>query len=384
LSLRKTVNTTGPLFALAAFSFSAACDDAPLEPRELGWVEVAAFSPYAINAVCERGGILRAAGERGDAAVILLRHGNGFEVEYESPVEYRGAVFTDIVSGLRDGWAAGSRKINGAERPFMVRYAGNWPSGQWEEVDTSSLPSGRITAVYGISDEDCWLLIDKEPGPGKPRADIGKSFGLLVKYSAGRFSEYDGLGAVTAVYTDYDSRPNIFYAVTWPTKEYAVTYDDIKIFSTVDEGKSWTPETLRRDAVKGRRITRATAGGYDVDHFYIIAEFGEDGPIGILRRQAGAAGNPFELFFLSYEGPHFHDLTDVVFRKPQQGPYGFSVDGVAVGELTSVVVDDGKVFLEKMTYPLEILSPVPRGRTSGFWAVGRNLVWGEDELLYHP
>jgi hypothetical protein len=384
LSLRNAVNTTGPLFALAAFWFNAACDDAPLEPREFGWVKMTAFSPYAINAVCERDGILRAAGERGDSAVILLRHGNGFEVEYESPVEYRGAVFTDIVSGLRDGWAAGSRKINGVERPFMLRYAGNWPSGQWEEVDTSSLPPGRITAVYGISDEDCWLLIDKEPGPGKPAVGMGKSFGMLVKYSAGQFNVYEEFGAVTAAYTDYDSRPNILYAVTWPTKEYGVTYDDIKIFSTADEGNSWTSETLPRCAIKGRRITRATAGGYDVDHFYVIAEFGEEGPIGIVRRIAGMAGGPFELFFLSYVGPYFSTVTDVVFKKPQQGPYGFSVDGVAVGELTSVVVDDGKVFLEKMTYPVEIMSPVPRDRTSGFWAVGRNLVWGEDELLYHP
>ncbi len=184
MPLKKVINTTGPLFALAAFSLSAACDDAPLEPREFGWAKITAFSPYAINAVCERDGILRAAGEREGSAVILLRRGNYFEVEYGSPVEYREAFFTDIVSGLRDGWAAGSRKINGVERPFMLRYAGKWPSGTWEEVDTSSLPSGRITAVYGISDEDCWLLIDKEPGPGKPRANIGKSFGLLVKYSA--------------------------------------------------------------------------------------------------------------------------------------------------------------------------------------------------------
>lgn len=384
MPLRKVINTIGPLFALAALSFNAACDDAPLEPREFGWVKITEFPPYSINAVCERDGILRAAGEREGSAVILLRRGNTFEVEYESPVEYEDASFADIVSGLRGGWAAGSRKINGVERPFMLRYAGKWPSGKWEEVDTSSSPPGRITAVYGISDKDCWLLIDKEPGPGKPAADTGKSFGLLVKYSAGRFSVYEEFGAVTAVYTDYESRPNILYAVTWPTKEYGVTYDDIKIFSTADDGKSWTPETLPRDAVKGRRIARATAGGYDVDHFYVIAELGEDGPIGILRRKAGIAGGPFELFFLSYAGPYFSTVTDVVFRKPQQGPYGFSVEGVAVGELTSVVFDDGAVFLEKVTYPLEIVSPVPRDLTSGFWAVGRNLVWGEDELLYHP
>jgi hypothetical protein len=384
MALRKAIANIVLVSAAAAFSFNAACDDAPLEPREFGWVKVTEFPSYSINAVCERDGILRAAGEREGSAVILLRGGNAFEVEYASPVEYEDAYLADIVSGLRGGWAAGSRKINGVERPFMLRYAGKWPSGKWEEADTSNLPAGRITAVYRINDDDCWLLIDNKTEHRKPSTKDGKNFGLLARYSAGRVTEYKEFGAVTAVYTYYEGKPNVLYAVTWPSKEYGVVYDDIKIFMTRDNGESWTTDTLPRDIMKGRRIARAAAAGYDVDHFYVIAEFGEDGPIGILRKREGIQGGPFELFFLSYVGPYFHDINYVVFRKPQYGTYGFSVDAVAVGELTSVIYDDGKIFLEKIPYPLVFVSPVARDRTSGFWAVGKDLIAGIDELLYHP
>ncbi len=356
----------------------------PLEPREFGWVKLAEFPSYSINAVCERDGILRAVGENDTGGVILVRDGFTFSTEYVSPSNYEDAQLTDIVSGLRGGWAGGSRRIKGVLRPFLLRYTGRWPSGKWEELDTATFPPGRITAVYRISDDDCWLLLDKTSGSNTPPEANRKGFGLLAKYSAGELEEYNNFGLVSAAYTNYEGRPNILYAVAWPSKEYAVVYDDVKVFITADDGGTWADETVPRDIVRGRRIARAMAGGYDVDHFYVITEFGEDGPTGILRRRAGLEGGPFELFFLSYEGPYFHNLTDIVFRKPQQGPYGFSVDGVAVGEVTSVVVDDGEFFLEKLPYPLELVSPVPRDRTSGFWAVGKNLVLGADELLYHP
>ncbi len=356
----------------------------PLGPRESGWVKLAEFPSHSVNAVCERDGILRAVGENDTGGVILVRYGITFSTEYVSPSNYEDAQLTDIVSGLRGGWAGGSRRINGVLRPFLLRYAGRWPSGKWEELDTATFPPGRITAVYRISDDDCWLLIDKTSGRSRPPGAPGAARGLLAKYSAGELKEYNDFGLVSAIQTNYEARPNILYAVTWPSKEYGVVYDDVKVFITADDGGSWADETVPRDIIRGRRIARAFAAGYDVDHFYVIAEFGEKGPIGILRRPAGLEFSPYELFFLSYEGPYFHDLTGVVFRKPQQGPYGISVDGVAVGELTSVVVDDGEVFLEKLPYPLELVSPVARDRTSGFWAIGKNLVLGPDELLYHP
>jgi hypothetical protein len=207
----------------AAVFIALSCGEAPLEPRECGWVKLGEFPSYSINAVCERDGILRAVGENDTGGVILVRRGATFSTEYVSPSNYEDAQLTDIVSGLRGGWAAGSRKINGIDRPFLLRYAGRWPSGKWEEVDTSAFPSGIITAVYRISDDDCWLLIDKKPGRGKPSAVANKNFGVLAKYSAGEFKEYDDFGLVSATedpiyYTPSPGRRKNTALYTTPSK----------------------------------------------------------------------------------------------------------------------------------------------------------------------
>jgi hypothetical protein len=374
-----------PLYAAAyIFLLCGACDDAALEPREFGWVKMAEFAGFRIKGLSERDGILRAVGENQTGAVILMREGSTFRAEYTSPSGYEDVQLVTVVAGARSGWAGGCRTVNAVRRPFLLRYSGKWPSGQWEELDTAAFPAGSITAVHTINEHSCWLLIEPPSGSREFPYRGRKGFGLLAKYSAGRLDTYDEFGPVTATCTNYEGRPNILYAVPWPSKEYGPHYDDVKVFATADNGATWADATVPRDVVKGRRVARAMSGGYDVGHFYLIADFGEDGPTGILRKEAGTEDGPFELIFLSYEGPYFHDLIDVVFRKPQQGPYGFSVDGVAVGEVTSVIFDDGDVFLEKLPYPLTFASPVPRDRTSGFWAIGKNLVLGPDELLYHP
>jgi hypothetical protein len=356
----------------------------PLEPREAGWVTVARFplkGDSGVNSIYTRGGTIWAAvyeetdpGQVTRAKIVTYDEGE-FAVEYESPPEYEYAELADIAfdrTGDR-GWAVGIKgEENNPYAPLLLAYDPR--AEEWKERNVEGFGEVAFCAALPISNDGVWVLVDDHYLPGDRD-------GLLTKYSAGRFNVYENLGPVTAIYPYTRYSPQTLYAVSYAQNGYAPG-ELPKVYISANRGASWAQETIPADVVRGRVISRAFAGaGYGPDA-YILAECGNNA-WAVIRRSGGPGAGEYELAFLGHGGPYFNTLNGIAFRDPHSPPRGISVDGVAVGRETSVLFDEGNVYLEKLPYALDLTRVVLYGG-SGFFAIGKNEAFGGWELLYHP
>jgi hypothetical protein len=254
----------------------------------------------------------------------------------------------------------------------MLKYeTGN---GGWTEVQLTGYSEWAISTVITINRDDCWVLLDD-------CYYSGDHDGLLAKYTGGELKVYNELGPVTAIYPYTRYSPMTLYAVSYAQGGYAPG-ELPKVYISADGGASWAEETLPEDIVQGREISRAYAGGGFGPDVYILAECGNNA-WAVIRRTGAPGAGEYELAFLAYGGPYFTTLNSIAFRNPHSPPRGVSADGVAVGRETSVVFDEGNVYLEKLPYALDLSRVIPYGG-NGFFAVGKNEAFGGYELLYHP
>ncbi len=363
--------------------FAGSCGE-PLGPLEPGWVTVGVFpleSHSGVNSICAKGGPVWAVAyeyvypEQVTRAKIISYADRQFLVEYESPPEYEYAELADIafVRYGEKGWAVGQRKEEkGPFKPFMLVYEPK--SHEWKEKDVEGFNGAAFCKVIPINDEEIWVLIDDN-------YYSGDHDGLLAKYTGGELKVYNDLGPVTAVYPYTRYSPITLYAVSYAQDGYAPG-ELPKVYISADDGASWAEETFPEDLMQGREISRAYAGAGFGPDVYILAECGNNA-WAVIRRTGPPGAGEYELAFLAHAGPYLTTLHSIAFRKPHSPPRGISVDGVAVGRETSVVFDEGNVYLEKLPYALDLSRVISYGG-NGFFAVGKNEAFGGYELLYHP
>ena len=371
-----------------AFFILLSCGE-PLAPVEPGWVTVGVLpleSRSGVNSIYARGGPVWAVAYEYvypgpvTRAKIISYADRQFLVEYESPPEYEYAELADIafVRYGEKGWAVGGKSENNEWGPYMLKYdyvlAYDGRALGWKEVRLDGFRERALSAVMPINDEEIWVLIDDN-------YYSGDHDGLLAKYTGGEFKVYNELGPVTAVYPYTRYSPMTLYAVSYAQGGYAPG-ELPKVYISADGGASWAEETLPEDIVQGREISRAYAGGGFGPDVYILAECGNDA-WAVIRRTGAPGAGEYELAFLAYGGPYFTTLNSIAFRNPHSPPRGVSADGVAVGRETSVVFDEGGVYLEKLPYALDLSNAISFGG-NGFFAVGKNQAFGGYELLYHP
>jgi hypothetical protein len=365
-----------------AFFMALSCGEAlgPLEPR---WVHVADFppdvlrvngiSPYwsteefkeevGVYAVVERGGAY-------DALVKCSRY--GFSIELEMNERYDGGSLADVASYGGGLWISGAKVSGKIKAPFILRKP--YP-GEWEEIPVPYRPGAAVSAVVPINEADCWFLVDDHYRPGTHH-------GTLYKYSRGEVTTYAALGDVTVARAKYPGRRG--HAA--PPRLYAVTCGGApaKVFATEDEGASWAEETLPPDVVPGYHLLTATAApaataGLDL---YLIVDLGYEGEAGrygaVVKRTGPPGSGEYEPVFIATEGPYFADLSSLAFVHP-----GYRDYGLGVGYRTTVLFDEGNVYLERLPYPLDFAEVVV-SETDGFFAVGNNSAFGGWELMYHP
>jgi hypothetical protein len=97
-----------------------------------------------------------------------------------------------------------------------------------------------------------------------------------------------------------------------------------------------------------------------------------------VKRTGPPGGGEYEAAFIAREGPYFKGLAGLAFYHP-----GYRDYGLGVGRATTVLFDEGNVYLERLPYNLEFAGVVA-SKTDGFFAVGNNSAFGGWELMYHP
>ena len=369
--------------AAALLALALSCGE-PLGPLEVGWVTVARFpleGNSGVNSIYTKGGIIRAAvyeyvyPEQVTRAKIMTYAEGEFGVEYESPPEYGHAELADIAFEFKgnQGWAVGiKREANEPAGPLLLAYDPR--TEEWNEEDVEGFGEVVFSAVLPINPDEFWVLVDDN-------YYSGDRDGLLAKYSDGRFNVYDNLGPVTAIYPYTRYSPTTLYAVSYAENGYGPG-ESAKVYISADEGATWAEETFPEDLMQGREISRAYAGAGFGPDVYILAEC-DYGAWAVIRRTGPPGAGEYELAFLAHGGPYLTALSNIAFRNPDSPPRGISVDGVAVGRETSVVFDEGNVYLEKLPYALDLTRIVLYGG-NGFFATGKNEAFGGWELLYHP
>ncbi len=357
------------------------CGEA-LEPLDARWVHVADFPPdvqrvngisaylsgeeakeeVGVYAVVERVGAY-------DALVKCSRY--GFSVELDMSEIYDGGSLADVATRGGDIWISGAKVSGGITVPFILRKP---YQGEWEEVPVPYRPGAAVSAVVAVNEADCWFLVDDEYRQGTHR-------GTLHKYSPGGNTTYAALGDVTVVLSVDPGRRG--YAA--PPRLYAVTRggEPVKVFVTEDAGASWAEETLPPDVVPGFHLTAATAAATAGGDLYLIVSLGDEGEAAnycaVVKRTTGPpGGGEYEAAFIAREGPYFKGLASLAFYHP-----GYRYYGLGVGRATTVLFDEGNVYLERLPYNLEFAGVVA-SKTDGFLAVGNNMAFGGWELLYHP
>jgi|GEM_PF-1920697 len=379
----KYIKTSFLALVVAALLGLVRCGE-PLEPQEAGWVTVARFPlerNAGVNSIYTNGYTIWAAvyeyvyPEQVTRTKIMTYAEGEFRVEYESPPEYKFADLADIAferSGDK-GWAVGQkREGEGSSKPFVLVYEPR--AREWKEEDVTGLDEAAFSKVMPINDKEIWVLIDHSYHSGDHE-------GLLAKYSNGELNVFKALGPVTAIYPYTRYSPMTLYAVSYARDGYAPG-ELPKVYISADAGASWAEETFPEDLMQGRVISRAYAGGAFGPDLYILIECGNNG-WGVVRRTGAPGVGEYELAFLAYGGPYLTALNSIAFRNPHSPPRGISADGVTVGRDTSVVFDEGTVYLEKLPYALDLTAVVLYGG-NGFFAVGKNEAFGGWELLYHP
>ncbi len=345
----------------------------PLGPLEARWVNVADFPPdiSRVNAISpfwlnEEVGVYAVAERRGayDALVKCSRH--GFSTEFEMNERYDDGCLADVAGYGGSVWISGAKVSGKITAPFVLRKPN---LGEWKEIPVPYHPGAAVSAVVPINESDCWFLIDDRYGRGTHE-------GTLAKYAGGAVTTYEGFGDVTVVRTVDPGRPERLYAVTCGG-------EPVKVFVTADEGASWAEETLPRDVVRGhsvRSASAATAAGPDL---YVILGLGHEGEIGgtysaVVKRTGPPGVGEYAVAFLAPPGPYFAGITSMAFIHP-----GYRSYGIGVGSDTTVLFDEGNVYLERLPYRLKF-NEVVLSAAGGFLSVGMNEAFGGYELLYHP
>jgi hypothetical protein len=369
-----SVKLLGPIAALLALLLS--CGE-PLEPLEARWVHVADFPPDVqwINGISaywlsEEVGVYAAVEQRPDSYALVKCSRYGYAVEFDMNERYGGGSLADVSDYGGNLWISGAKASGKTTAPFILRKP---YGGEWEEVPVPYRPGAAVSAVVPTNQADCWFLVDGHYRQGTHR-------GTLNKYSRGEITAYAALGDVTIAQAMDPGR----FGYSAPPRLYAVTCggEPVKVFVTADEGASWAEEALPPDVVPGFRLTAATAAAAAGPDLYLVVSLGDKGEAAnycaVVKRTGPPGGGEYEAAFIAREGPYFKNLASLAFYHP-----GYRDYGLGVGTATTVLFDEGNVFLERLPYRLEF-AEVAAAETDGFFAVGRNSAFGGWELLYHP
>ncbi len=369
------------LAALTAAVVAVTSCGEPLGPAETGWVPVANFpqdvqwvngiSPYWLNETFKEEVGVYAVVERraaGDALVKCSRY--GLSTEFEMNERYDGGSLADVATYGFSIWISGAKVSGKISTPFILRKL---KPGEWQEIPVPHRPGAAVSAVVPINEADFWFLVDDHYRRGTHE-------GTVAKYSGGAVTTYEGLGEVTAALSLDPGRRGH----QEPPRLYAVTRggEPAKVYVTADEGASWAEEPLPPDVVPGYHLLAATAAAAAGPDLYLIVDLGYEGEAGrygaVVKRTGPPGAGKYEAVFVAPHGPYFGGLASLAFLHP-----GYRDYGLGVGSDTTVLFDEGSVFLERMPYRLEF-SEVVLSETSGFLAVGNNMAFGGWELMYHP
>jgi hypothetical protein len=353
----------------------AACTGEPLPPEDPQWIKIADFPPNIkkVGSIKYNGTIIRAvANDTNLNKYVVVSYENSvFATEFVMPGEFSRGWFADYSFLYRGGCVVGGIIEGGKTRPLFIDYN---DQQTWKEANLNGLPDGTLSTIVYTGTDLSWLLLDESWYPGDHD-------GFLVKYFNNSAHLYQEFGPITAVYVDSGYLSHTIIAASYVPKG-RTTEGDIKIYISSDGGASWLIEPLPARLVKGREIVAAEARGHFGGHVYFPVRFA-DGAIGIIKREGPPGRGVYEPVFVGYAGPYFQDIDSIGFRDSHSEPYGISVDGVAVGLETTLVFDEGLVYLEKIPYPLELSSVIPADG-NGFFSVGRDLTFRDYDLLYHP
>jgi hypothetical protein len=326
-------------------------------------------------AIDNRSGKIFAAARSTGKYVVINFRGTGFYEVFEVPYELDNGWLNDIASGGRYIWAGGGKKGAAGVEAYLIR---SYHGQAWEEVVLNTKKRGSITAVFPISAEECWFLInpfstsEEELRPGK-----------LARLKNGDVDILDGFGVVTCAV-----RAGIKESTTGAFYIYAVEYigeqteiGNPRVYVTQDGGATWATESLDFYSPVGRNVDKVIAACASGDDLYVLVHF-VNGYTGIVKRKGHPGNGNYELVFLAPIGPNFSSLNGFCVHgevtDPQRG-----MRGLAVGWETSVLYEGGIWYIEDASYPNDYKDVVvsPRG---GFWVLAKDTAGlGRWELLYH-
>jgi hypothetical protein len=375
-----------PALAGALLSALALGCGEPLGPLEAGWVKLGdvpadVSDVYGVLASREGpppgGGEVYIAGRNTDGnGVIYFYKREKFSLDYETASG--GAAIEDIAGTPHWPYWAGGHA--GGKGPLLLKLS---YAGEWKE---KPLPPLRWKSICGVmpdpqrGEDMCWFLTTDHE-----ERFYGKHAGVLGYYRYGDAMLFENLGQVTAV-------ADFIYPYVWV---FAVEYagDNFhprelgpgyngrgKLYFTNNDGAAWREELLPA-AIGGRVVRSAEALGTWRDNVLLLFYF-EDGAVGIVMRAGGPAVGIYLPLFLANQAPYFHEMRAWA-ENARAEPYGISTDALAAGEMTTVVYDAGRWYMEALPYPLAFADVAP-SRDPGFVGVARNIIFDGWELMYHP
>ena len=343
------------LTAVAVASAFFACDGPEQNIKGWGWRQVFVFEENGghifLADLLETGdvvyicGSVKAAGGDAKAAVYRYRD-NKMDAVFISPYEESDfdAIDYDGNAGFAI-YAAGSKKENGNNRPYVVMFDGS----NWTEIAVPAFVKG----------------------PGFREAAVAGPFGYWANNGLYVYSYRDGEWR-ERLRTNY---PPFF--LTWLAASndghiYICREDyeeDIVILVSDNGGASWAEERpeINGGAYHCDYITAAKGGPYG---YFLTAKLGNNARhhemeyFGVITRAPASAGSGvFELAYMAPRGPRIYDLSALAFRSENEG--------YATGSLTSVKRDRGQWYQETVPAFTPAFEAISAG-SSGYWAVSND------------